>query len=75
MSKKKIRSDFNRLKCGKTELIFAAKWSFNKRADVSSAVEEWFCPVDLNLEKNKSNDADTLTIHNTGTATCLHFLL
>ena len=49
MSKKKIRSDFDRLECGETEKMFAETWSFNQRVEISSAVEEWFFPVDLNL--------------------------
>ena len=57
MSKKKIRSDCDRLECGETEKMFAGinsgTRSFNKRVEISSAVEEWFCPVDLNLEKMK----------------------
>ena len=57
MSKKKIRSDFDRLECSETEKMFAGinsgTWSFNKSVEISSAVEEWFYPVDLNLEKMK----------------------
>ena len=36
-------------------------------------LKEWFCTVDLNLKKNKTDDADTLIIHDT--ARCLHFRL
>ena len=48
--------------------INSGTWSFNKRVEISSAVEEWFCPVDLNLEKNETNDADTLIIYDTAFA-------
>ena len=39
MSKQKILSDFNRLKCGKIEKIFAGTWSLNKRVEISFSVE------------------------------------
>ena len=34
------------------EKIFAGTWSFNKRVSPLQ-LKEWFCPVDLNLEKMK----------------------
>ena len=46
MSKKKIRSDFDRHECSETEKMFAGinsgTWSFNKSVEISSLVEEWF---------------------------------
>ena len=73
MSKRKIWSDFNRLKCGKTEKIFAGTWSFNKRVEISSSVERMVLQGGSKLEENEPNDADTFIIHYT--AVCLHFRL
>ena len=63
MSKQKIRSDFNRLECGKTEKIFAGTWSFNKRVEISSSVERMVLQGGSKLEENETNDADTFIIH------------
>ena len=52
MSKRKIWSDFNRLKCGKTEKIFAGTWSFNKRVEISSSVERMVLQGGSKLEEN-----------------------
>ena len=51
MSKQKIRSDFNRLECSKTEKIFAVTWSLNRHVEICE-----ICPAG----KNESYDADTL---------------
>ena len=64
MSKRKIRSDFNHLKCGKTEKIFAATWSLNKRVEIfeiSSVVERMVLPGGSKPGKNESYDPDTFT--------------
>ena len=73
MSKQKIWSDFNWLKCGKTEKIFAVTWSFNKHMEISSLVERMVLHGVSKLDKNETNDADTFVIHDT--AVCLHFRL
>ena len=69
MSKQKIRSDFDRLEYGETEKIFAGinsgTWSFNKRLEISSAVERMVLPGGSKLGKNETYDADTLIIYDT----------
>ena len=63
MSKQKIRSDFNRLKCSKTEKIFAATWSLNRHVEIfeiSCAVERMVLPGGSKPGKNESYDPDTL---------------
>ena len=56
MSKQKIRSDFDRLEYGETEEIFAGinsgTWNFNKRLEISSAVEGMVLPCGSKLGKN-----------------------
>ena len=78
MSKQKIRSDFDRLEYGKTERIVAGiipEYGVSTSAWKSLQLREWFCPVDLNLEKMKLMMQTHLLgiIHDT--AMCLHFHL
>ena len=73
MSKQKIQSDFNRLKCVKTEKIFAGTWSFNKRVEFSCSVERMVLHDGSKLEENETDDADTFIIHYK--AVCLHLRL
>ena len=76
MSKQKIRSDFDRLEYGKTEKIVAGiipEYGVSTSAWKSPLqLREWFCPVDLNLEKMKLMMHCSI-IHDT--AMCLHFHL
>ena len=79
MSKQKIRSDFDWLEYGKTEKIVAGiipEYGVSTSAWKSPLqLREWFCPVDLNLEKMKLMMQTHLPgiIHDT--AMCLHFHL
>ena len=79
MSKQKTRSDFDRLKYGKTEKIFAGiipEYGVSTSAWKSPLqLREWFCPVDLNLEKMKLMMQTRLPSIIHDTAMCLHFHL
>ena len=72
MSKKKIRSDFDRLECGETEKMFAGTWLMNMefqqaRGNLLCSCRMVF-PGGSKLGKNETNDADTLIIHDTAFA-------
>ena len=43
----------------RTKKIFSRTLSFNKRLEIVSAVERMVCPVDLNFEKDETNDMQT----------------
>ena len=77
MSKEKIKSDFDRLEYGKIEKIFAGiipEYGVSASAWKSPLqLREWFCAMDLNLEKNETNDADTLTGYNSWYCNVLTF--
>ena len=73
MSNQKIWSDFNRLECGKTEK-YSPDMMFQKaRVEISSSVERMVLHGESKLEKNETNDAHTLIIHDT--AVFLHLRL
>ena len=65
MSKQKIWSDFNRLECGKTEKYSPEHGVSTTAWKSPPQLKERFCTVDLNLQKNETNDADTFIIHDT----------
>ena len=73
MSKQKIRGDFDRRGCGKTEKTFAGTWSFKKRVENSSSVEGIVLHDGSKLETNETTEPDTFIIHDT--TMCLHFHL
>ena len=73
MSKQKILSDFNRLKCGKIEKIFAGTWSLNKRVEISFSVERTVLHGGSKLEKMKLMMQTHFIIHDT--AVYIHFRL
>ena len=45
--------------------IYSPEWSFNKRVEISSAVERIVLLGGFKLGKNETNDAETLIIHDT----------
>ena len=52
--------------------INSKTWSFNKRMEISSAVERMFLRGRSKLGKNETYDADTLIIHDTA---CAHIFI